>query len=263
MDDCIELSDESDGESRGRPAGSWISIISTVRGVVLESESEFEGLRKISGVNPQPQLQIDTMDFCPGCGSQFSSPDALRDHFNTDGALCISDFEVHANIPNHQSNSDTEDYFDIRNYEIDFNATADDFTVPPPPAFRQGTGEVGVEGEYHESSGYLYGNGPTLLDHLKTNEYKRRRMHQVYYPFADEGEWELAKFLALRLTKSDISQFLKLRWVSFVCHLIAFILVPLYSSTPAKDLLLRIQTNFSVGWAAFPQDLSGRLPRFG
>lgn len=181
------------------------------RGVVLESESDFERLRRFLVLRcTQPQLQINAMDFCPGCNSHFSSPDALRDHFNTDGALCISDFKVHVNISNHQSNSDTEDYFDIRNYEINFNATADNFTVPPPPAFRQGAGEVSVEGEYHESSGYLYGNGPTLLDHWKTNKYKRHHMHQVYYPFADEGKWDLAKFLALTLTKSEISQFLKL-----------------------------------------------------
>ncbi|KIM58745.1 hypothetical protein SCLCIDRAFT_127619, partial [Scleroderma citrinum Foug A] len=35
----------------------------------------------------------------------------------------------------------------------------------------------------------------------------------IYYPFADEGEWELAKFLALNLNKTQVSQFLKLRWV--------------------------------------------------
>ena len=116
---------------------------------------------------------------------------------------------MHTNHPNHQSNSDSVDAFDIRNYDIDFNATANDFnfTVPPPPAFRRGAAEVGVEGEYHGSSGYIYGNGPTLLDRLKTNEYERHRKHQVHYPFSDEGEWDLAKILAETMTKSGISRF--------------------------------------------------------
>ncbi|KAF8432114.1 hypothetical protein L210DRAFT_3650606 [Boletus edulis BED1] len=34
----------------------------------------------------------------------------------------------------------------------------------------------------------------------------------MFYPFQDEGEWELAKFLALNLKKSQVSQFLKLKW---------------------------------------------------
>jgi len=53
----------------------------------------------------------------------------------------------------------------------------------------------------------------TLLDRLKENEHERRREHQIHYPFADEGEWELAKFLAMNLNKTQVSEFLKLRWV--------------------------------------------------
>lgn len=75
------------------------------------------------------------------------------------------------------------------------------FGIPTPPVYGQPT-----EG--------LFGKGETLLDRLKDHEHERRREHLIYYPFADEGEWELAKFLALNLNKTQVSQFLKLRWVS-------------------------------------------------
>jgi len=125
-------------------------------------------------------MEIDIR--CLNCSLQFSSPDALTHHFNTDGVQCISTLE-------------------------------DNVQIPTPPAFRRGAGETNVTGQYHKDSGYVYGKGNTLLDRLKAHEYERCREHQVYYPFADEGEWELAKFLALNLNKTQISQFLKLRWV--------------------------------------------------
>ncbi|KAG2086399.1 hypothetical protein BD769DRAFT_1373672, partial [Suillus cothurnatus] len=34
-----------------------------------------------------------------------------------------------------------------------------------------------------------------------------------YYPFHDEGEWELGKFLVENLTQMQITKFLKLKWV--------------------------------------------------
>ena len=60
----------------------------------------------------------------------------------------------------------------------------------------------------------LFGKGETLLDRLKDHEHKRCCEHLIHYPFADEGEWELVKFLALNLNKTQVSQFLKLQWVS-------------------------------------------------
>lgn len=35
----------------------------------------------------------------------------------------------------------------------------------------------------------------------------------MYYPFADEGEWSLAKFLVLNMNKTQVSEYLKLPWV--------------------------------------------------
>jgi hypothetical protein len=37
--------------------------------------------------------------------------------------------------------------------------------------------------------------------------------HNVYYPFSDRAEWELAKFLCENLNQGQITRFLKLLWV--------------------------------------------------
>ena len=85
--------------------------------------------------------------------------------------------------------------------------------VPVLPAFLRGASEDNVSGQYYPTSGYLYDEGETLLDRMRANEYERQREHQPYYPFMDEGEWELAKFLALNHTQTEMNQFLKLKWV--------------------------------------------------
>ena len=74
------------------------------------------------------------------------------------------------------------------------------FGILTPPVYGQPTED-------------LFGKDETLLDHLKDHEHERCCEHLIYYPFADEGEWELAKFLALNLNKTQVSQFLKLWWV--------------------------------------------------
>ena len=119
---------------------------------------------------------------CPGCRSQFPSPDELIHHLDTNGVICVSTME--------------------HSYEI-----------PVPPAMKRGAGETDITGQYHEHSRAIYGIGQTLLGRLKKHEFERHCDHNVYYPFKDEGEWELAKFLALNLNKTQISEFLKLRWV--------------------------------------------------
>ena len=86
--------------------------------------------------------------------------------------------------------------------------------TPVPLTFLCGPQDTDVRGEYHPTSGFVSPEkGETLLDRLKAYEYERHRTNVPYYPFQDEGEWDLAKFLTLNLMKSQISQFLKLKWV--------------------------------------------------
>ncbi|KAI6144394.1 hypothetical protein BKA82DRAFT_29322 [Pisolithus tinctorius] len=117
---------------------------------------------------------------CPGCQAIFPSPAALLNHLKTEGGTCTDAIPVQH--------------------------------IPVPPAFQRGFEENDVMGHYYPTSGYIYNRGDTFLDRMKASEHERRRQNQLYYPFADEGEWELAKFLALNFTQSQMNQFLKLKW---------------------------------------------------
>ncbi|KAG2115294.1 uncharacterized protein F5147DRAFT_743744 [Suillus discolor] len=48
---------------------------------------------------------------------------------------------------------------------------------------------------------------------MKAHDYEAHRAHNMYYPFADREEWELAKFLSDNLNQGQITRFLKLLWV--------------------------------------------------
>jgi len=88
--------------------------------------------------------------------------------------------------------------------------------VPVPLSFRQPAG-FGEErtGRYHEKSGSIYGfQHPNTFQRMKDHDYETHRAHNVYYPFSDREEWELAKFLSDNLNQGQINRFLKLLWVS-------------------------------------------------
>ncbi|KAG1739646.1 hypothetical protein EDD22DRAFT_851927 [Suillus occidentalis] len=51
-----------------------------------------------------------------------------------------------------------------------------------------------------------------MLDRLEDDEYSYRRKINRHYPFQDEGEWELGKFLVENLTQTQMIKFLKLKW---------------------------------------------------
>lgn len=68
-----------------------------------------------------------------------------------------------------------------------------------------------IQGNYHPTSAYIYDKGETLLDRMQIDTDERQREHIVYYLFADEGEWELSKFLLQHLPQTAIKDFLKLK----------------------------------------------------
>ncbi|KAG1870313.1 hypothetical protein F4604DRAFT_1881252 [Suillus subluteus] len=51
-----------------------------------------------------------------------------------------------------------------------------------------------------------------LFDRLQEDQYNYQREVNTYYPFHDEGEWELARFLVKNLNQMQIDKFLKLKW---------------------------------------------------
>lgn len=85
---------------------------------------------------------------------------------------------------------------------------------PIPPGLRGSHSSASsTTGSYHPRSGYVFGVGKNLFDRLQEDQYEYRRKINTYYPFHDEGEWELARFLVENLTQTQIDKFLKLKWV--------------------------------------------------
>ncbi|KAG2149014.1 uncharacterized protein EDB93DRAFT_1240381 [Suillus bovinus] len=48
---------------------------------------------------------------------------------------------------------------------------------------------------------------------MESDQFAYQRHHTLFYPFQDQAEFELGKFLCERFTQSDIDRFLKLEWV--------------------------------------------------
>lgn len=129
-------------------------------------------------------LSISPVIKCPNCRTEFASNIAVLDHLNNEDSCW--------------SNEPT-------------------YRLPIPPGFRRADNtQAGVTGQYHARSGYLFGWGRNILEKMKDHDadQKRRRKINPLYPFVDQAEWQLAEFIAQRLTQTDINKFLKLDWVS-------------------------------------------------
>ncbi|KAG1892914.1 uncharacterized protein F5891DRAFT_1131436 [Suillus fuscotomentosus] len=124
----------------------------------------------------------ETQMFCPNCSKEFPTIEAITLHLNSQSTCW-----PHEECP-HQ------------------------FPVPPGLRGSQSSKPSTTTGYCHLHSGYVFGVGKNLFDRLQDDQYDYRREINMYYPFHDEGEWELAKFLVENLTQAQIDKFLKLKW---------------------------------------------------
>ncbi|KAG1838714.1 hypothetical protein DFJ58DRAFT_733659 [Suillus subalutaceus] len=84
---------------------------------------------------------------------------------------------------------------------------------PVPPGLRGShPSTLDTTGHFHPRSGYVFGLGKNLFDRLQEDQYNYWKEVNTYYPFHDEGEWELAMFLVENLNQTQIDKFLKLKW---------------------------------------------------
>jgi hypothetical protein len=83
---------------------------------------------------------------------------------------------------------------------------------PVPPALHQ----CGIDTTYtcHLKAEYVFGIGRNMLNRLEDDKYVYWQKLNHYYPFQDEDEWELGKFMVENLTQTQIIKFLKLKWVN-------------------------------------------------
>ncbi|KAG1843883.1 hypothetical protein F4604DRAFT_1884546 [Suillus subluteus] len=118
---------------------------------------------------------------CPNCSGEFSSIEAVVLHLNSQSTCW-----PHEAHPQHS---------------------------PVPPGLRGSHPSTSdTTGHFHPRSGYVFGLGKNLFDRLQEDQYNYRREVNTYYPFHDEGEWELARFLVENLNQTQIDKFLKLKW---------------------------------------------------
>ncbi|KAG1855180.1 hypothetical protein DFJ58DRAFT_716259 [Suillus subalutaceus] len=72
---------------------------------------------------------------------------------------------------------------------------------------------LGLRGS-HPSTSYTTGHFHPHSGYVQEDQYNYRREVNTYYPFHDEGEWELARFLVENLNQMQIDKFLKLKWLN-------------------------------------------------
>ncbi|KAG1797206.1 uncharacterized protein BJ212DRAFT_1450508 [Suillus subaureus] len=82
-----------------------------------------------------------------------------------------------------------------------------------PIMFKPPGGKDHVSGQYHPSFGYIFGKAPNILEAMESDQFAYQQVNTPFYPFQDQAEFELGKFLCEQLTQSDVDQFLKLKWV--------------------------------------------------
>ncbi|KAH7903383.1 hypothetical protein BJ138DRAFT_1138745 [Hygrophoropsis aurantiaca] len=63
---------------------------------------------------------------------------------------------------------------------------------------------------FHLTSGYTYGKAFNIFEDMESDPLEYRRTHNSFYPYNDDNEWELAKFLCETMTQADIKRFLQL-----------------------------------------------------
>ncbi|KAH7921465.1 hypothetical protein BV22DRAFT_1107182 [Leucogyrophana mollusca] len=120
---------------------------------------------------------------CPICHKDFASPEDVVEHLDGEQSPCANSFIASP--------------------------------LPIPPGLRRpqiGRGGLPTRGQYHPTSGYTFGKAKNVLQQLEDDKYNEYRKENTYWPFKDEAEWGLAKFLARALNDTEIDQFLKLDW---------------------------------------------------
>lgn len=114
--------------------------------------------------------------------------------------------------------------------------------------------------QYHPKLGYIYGCTPNLFEKMKENEFEYQCLNNAYYPFQDQSEWELGRFICETMTGNDAERFLKLQWVGGYNSkfTIAHTSVP---SSMVDDHPLRTRSICMNGWSHYRREHRGTALR--
>ena len=143
------------------------------------------------------------LSLCPKCGKRFTS---LLRHLNHRESKC-KDWSVAPPHPTRLSSPQPE-----------FNTTDD---VPPSPTASSPEPisnlvptHPGPFRAVFPNAGKAYGRGKSFMDRFNDDKYAPQRVHNPYYPFADQEEWELGgSLLRSGMSMQKVDDFLKLKLV--------------------------------------------------
>lgn len=83
-------------------------------------------------------------------------------------------------------------------------------TTTTPPSFNTKLHKL-----YHANKSFGLVGGKNVLQKIEDDQLANERKNNIYFPCADETEWELVEFLSMSsLSQAEINEFLKLRYVS-------------------------------------------------
>lgn len=141
----------------------------------------------------------------PHCPKAFSSIDDALEHLNDPFTSCA---------PRIRTPAPGESIFDIfqeeySNYSLDStDDEQDEVPLQPPSAPR------GEYVQYHPLSSFYVEKGNNTLHEMSNDEYAQNRLENPYWPFPDEAQWKLSKWINDNLTLSQANDLLKMDWVS-------------------------------------------------
>ncbi|KAG2106850.1 hypothetical protein BD769DRAFT_1630676 [Suillus cothurnatus] len=101
-------------------------------------------------------------------------------------------------------------------------------------------------GTCHPGSGYVFGTGKNMLDRLEDDKYAYQQKINHYYPFHDEGEWELGKFLQL------FSDPIFVNHMTFIPHHVDVGNQCEYGDYMSTDMAWKIQDHLPIGATQVP-----------
>lgn len=93
--------------------------------------------------------------------------------------------------------------------------------------------------ERHPTAGQSHGEGTTVLEDIALNNFVEERKSNIYYPFANQDDWEVAAWISNSgLSTRDINAFLQL---TFVSALVPVLLRANHSSRSSGQTFYRSQ----------------------
>jgi hypothetical protein len=143
------------------------------------------------------------LSLCSNCGKYFTS---LLRHLNHRESKC-KDWSISLPHPTRFPSPQAE-----------FDTTND---IPPPPTASDSEPisnfiptHPGPFRTVFPNGGKVYGQGKSFLDRFNDDKHALLRVHNLYYPFADQEEWELGAFLLRsEMSMQKVDDFLKLKLV--------------------------------------------------